>query len=78
MYRFMVFVLLGSLACGPAMADRAVAPVAPPKVEGMVAEAPAEDNTEPMGELPAEVPDYRGAQKPQMPKAAKPPVPPTP
>lgn len=68
MYRFCVFAWFALfVAGGQAAADRAVAPVDPPKVEGMVtAPAPEEEAVE----LPAEaegLPDYRGAQKPDLP-----------
>ena len=74
MYRLMVFVLLGMFCTAPVFAELAVAPA----VEGMVAEAPADPQATPMGALPDEVPEYRGAQKPDMPEAARPPLPDTP
>ena len=78
MYRLCAFVLPFLLVCSVALADRAVAPAAPidpPAVEGMMAEAPADEDILPMGELPAELPDYRAAQKPKMPSGVKAPTP---
>jgi|GEM_PF-2307314 len=78
MYRFCVLVGLALfVAGGQAAADRAIAPADPPKIEGpkiegMVTDpAPAEEAVA----MPKEaegLPDYRGAQKPDMPEVPSP------
>lgn len=78
MSRLIVFVLLGVLAATTAGADRAMppaAPIDPPGIEGMIAEAPTDAEAELLGDLPADIPDYRGAQKPEPPAAVQPATP---
>lgn len=77
MYRFCAFVLLGMLALGgQAAADRAIAPMDPSKIEGMVTEAAPDPETEPLPQTTEELPGYRGAQKPDLPKGKQTETPP--
>ncbi len=78
MYRFLVFALLGMLAIGGhAAADRVIPPIDPPKTEGMVTEAAPDPETEPLPQTTEELPGYRGAQKPDLPKAKQTETPPS-
>jgi len=73
MYRFCAFFMLGMFVLGgQAVADQAIAPVEPPKVEGMVTESAPETEpvTPPRGA--EDLPGYRGAQKPDLPEVKNP------
>ncbi|HEX2753153.1 MAG TPA: hypothetical protein VHP34_08655 [Alphaproteobacteria bacterium] len=77
MYLFLVFVLLGMLAIGgQAAADRAIPPMDPPKTEGMMTQAAPDSETESLQQTTEDLPDYRGAQKPDLPKAKQTETPP--